>query len=78
MTDRFSEAVEELQEKSPFVCVNCGHPHDIVKVQKHLRPKPGEEVKDRFSEAVKEEGEKSAFVCESCGHSHPIRTSSRH
>ncbi len=61
MTDRFSKAVEELQEKSPFVCVSCGH-HEIPQVHED----GSTHVKDRFSDAVEESAEKSAFVCESC------------
>lgn len=67
MTDRFTEAVEELQDKSPFICSTC-RPHDIPKGQEAAQKGFKSEVHDRFSEAVAEEGEKSAFVCESCGH----------
>jgi DNA-directed RNA polymerase subunit RPC12/RpoP len=68
MKDRISKASEELQEKSPFVCTSCGHPHDIVKVRQQLQGNANVDFHDRFSDAVKEEGEKSAFKCESCGH----------
>jgi rubrerythrin len=78
MTDQFTEAVEEMEEKSHFVCVSCGHPHKIAKGSGRTAAAPGESLHDRFSEAVKESGEKSAFVCESCGHRQPIPTSSRH
>ncbi|KIH76848.1 hypothetical protein SAMN05660860_00736 [Geoalkalibacter ferrihydriticus] len=65
MTDRFTKAVEELQEKSPFICVSCGR-HEIVQGREKGSPTPDEGVKDRFSEAVEESGQKSAFLCESC------------
>ena len=78
MTDRFTEAVEEQQKKSPFVCVSCGHPHDIAKIREKIQSKPNEEVHDRFSDAVKESGEKSAFACEICGHEHVIPAKSLH
>lgn len=65
MRDRFTEAEMELQDKSPFVCVSCGHPHDIARVAKTWKTDTG--YHDRFSEAVTEEAEKSAFTCESCG-----------
>lgn len=68
MKDRVSEASEELQEKSAFVCTSCGHPNDIVKVREQLQGTANVDYHDRFSDAVKEEGEKSAFTCESCGH----------
>lgn len=72
MTDRFSKAVEELEEKSAFVCESCGHPHDIASVRRKAAEKSGTELKDRFSRPVKESAEKSAFVCVSCGHSQRI------
>ena len=68
MKDRFSEAMEELQEKSPFVCTSCGHPNDITKVHEQLRGETNVDFHDRFSDAVKEQGEKTAFKCDSCGH----------
>lgn len=68
MKDQISEAMEELQEKSPFICTSCGHPHEIAKVSEPLRGKTNVGFHDRFSEAVLEEAEKSAFKCESCGH----------
>ncbi len=61
MTDRFSKAVEELQEKSPFVCESCEH-HDLPQ----LHVDGSSHLHDRFSEAVEEMAEKSAFLCESC------------
>ena len=67
MTDRFTEAEMELQDKSPFVCDSCGHPHDIAQVKSQVLGKPVEGVHDRFSEAISELPEKSAFTCESCG-----------
>lgn len=69
MSDRFTEAVKELQDKSPFVCTSCGHPHDIKRTRKHVLNKADPAYHDEFSEAVKEETEKTAFKCESCGHS---------
>ena len=68
MSDRFSEAVKELQDKSPFVCSSCGHPHDITKVREQVLIKTDPGYHDDFSESVKEEAEKTAFKCESCGH----------
>jgi len=68
MSDRFSEAVKELQDKSPFVCSSCGHPHDITKVREQVLVKTDPSYHDEFSESVKEEVEKTAFKCESCGH----------
>jgi rubrerythrin len=68
MTDRLTEAVRELKEKSPFVCTSCGHPADISKVSVKLSDKTSTDFHDRFTDAAREEGEKSAFVCESCGH----------
>lgn len=66
MRDRFTEALEELQQKSPFECVSCTH-HDITTGREQTAAE-GHGVRDRFSEAVEESGEKSAFVCESCRH----------
>ncbi len=77
MRDEFTEATKEMQDKSPFVCTSCGHPHDIVKLREKLYGKPAE-VHDRFSEAVREEGEKSAFVCESCGSKQTIEKKDLH
>ena len=71
MTDHLTKPVKEQQDKSPFLCVSCGHPHDIAKI-KAKAAKAAEPVHDRFSEAVAESGEKSAFVCESCGHKQPM------
>ena len=68
MTDQLTKAVEELQEKSPFVCISCGHPHDIAKVREQSLGESRSSFHDDFSEAVEEEGEKTAFKCESCGH----------
>ncbi len=65
MADRFSKAVRELHERSPFVCESCGH-HDIPHTQKAMAALGGEGLTDRFSEAVEEMAEKSAFFCESC------------
>lgn len=76
MRDRFTEAELELQDKSPFICVSCGHPHDIAKTGQTY--KTGTAVHDRFSEAVLEESEKNAFVCESCGLKQPIPDKTRH
>lgn len=67
MTDIFTEASQELQEKSPFVCTSCGHPHDIVKVREQVVAKVDTSYHDHFSDAVAEEGEKTAFKCEGCG-----------
>jgi len=72
MTDRFTEAVKELQEKSPFICTSCGHPHAIAKLREQLLGKVDTTYHDRFSEAIREEGEKTAFKCESCGHKQVI------
>ena len=72
MTDRFTEAAKEQQDKSPFVCISCGHPKDIANI-KEQAAKAGASLHDRFSEAVEESGEKSAFVCESCGHEQPMQ-----
>ena len=68
MSDRFTEAVKELQDKSPFVCSSCGHPHDISKVREQVLIKTDPAYHDEFSEAVEEEAEKTAFECVSCGH----------
>ncbi len=76
MRDRFTEAELELQDKSPFVCVSCGHPHDIAKIGKTY--KTGSGVHDRFTDAVLEEAEKNAFVCESCGHKQDMPRNTRH
>ena len=73
MSDRFSEAVKELQDKSPFVCSSCGHPHDVKKVREQVLIKTDPEYHDDFSESVEEEAEKSAFKCESCGHRQVVR-----
>ena len=73
MSDRFSEAVKELQNKSPFVCSSCGHPHDITKVREQVLIKTDPAYHDDFSESVEEEAEKSAFKCESCGHRQVVR-----
>ena len=70
MTDHLTEAVKEMQNKSPFVCVSCGHPHDIAKV---LSGKPIESHRDHLTEAFKESEERSAFTCESCGHKQAIK-----
>jgi len=70
--DRFSEAEKELQEKSSFVCVSCGHPHDIEKIRKQVLTKADPAYHDEFSEAVEEEGKKTAFKCESYGHSQVV------
>ncbi|PLX77411.1 MAG: hypothetical protein C0615_05315 [Desulfuromonas sp.] len=78
MMDRFTKAVEELQEKSPFICTSCGHPHKIAGAKKHTMQKPADSVHDRFSEATREEGEKSAFVCESCGHKQELPKKNLH
>lgn len=78
MTDQLSKAMEELQEKSAFVCASCGHPNDLTKVREKTSAKVDEGVQDRFSEAVEESGEKSAFVCESCGNPQAIPTSGKH
>jgi hypothetical protein len=66
MKDRFTEAMEELQQKSPFVCASCNEHHDIA--MEHGSDAHGEIIRDRFTEAVEESEEKSAFVCESCRH----------
>jgi len=68
MTDRLSEALGELREKSPFACTSCGHPADISKGNRPLSDKTNTGFHDRFTDAAREEGEKSAFVCERCGH----------
>ena len=70
--DSFSEAEKELQDKSPFVCVSCGHPHDIEKIRKQVSTKTDPAYHDEFSEAVEEEAETTAFKCESCGHSQVV------
>ncbi|WP_305044095.1 hypothetical protein [Geoalkalibacter sp.] len=67
MRDRVMEAVEELQEKNPFVCISCD-PHDIPRGREKTYGERGDMLHDRFTEAVAESGEKSAFVCESCTH----------
>ncbi len=67
MKDRFTEAEMELKEKSPFICISCGHPNDIDNPHETSAVKLGKGVHDRFTEAVLEEAEKSAFICESCG-----------
>ncbi len=72
MTDRLTEALRELREKSPFVCTSCGHPADISKSNKRSSAKTNTGFHDRFTDAAREEGEKSAFVCESCGHRQPV------
>ena len=78
MRDQFSEAVEELETKSPFICASCGHPNKIDRISEQPVVTSGEGVKDRFSKAIKESGEKSAFVCESCGHRQSIPSPSKH
>ena len=78
MTDRFTEAEMEQQDKSPFICTSCGHPHDIAKIREKFHGKPIAEVHDRFSDAVKESGEKSAFACEICGHEQTLPDKSLH
>jgi len=55
LTDRFSEAFSELEEKNAYMCESCGEKH--VDISTH----------DRFSEAVSELEEKNAFICKSCG-----------
>jgi rubrerythrin len=65
MRDRFSEAMEEMQEKSAFTCVSCGH-HEITQVHEQMAMRTGKMLHDRFSDAVAELEEKSAFICESC------------
>lgn len=72
MPDRFTEAVKELQDKSPFVCTSCGHPHDIIKIREQVLIKTDPAYHDDISEAVEEEVEKTAFKCESCGHSQVV------
>ncbi|MDO3379510.1 hypothetical protein [Geoalkalibacter halelectricus] len=67
MTDRFTDAVKELQDKSSFICTTC-QPHEIPRGRETSEGKHMTGVHDRFSEAVAEEGEKSAFICERCGH----------
>jgi len=78
MMDRITEAMQEMQDKSPFVCTSCGHPHDIARVREQLLGKADTAYHDRFSTATKEEGEKSAFKCESCGHHQIIDTKKLH
>lgn len=68
MTDRFTEALKEMQDKSPFVCTNCGHLHDIAMVREQILGKVDPAYHDAFSEAVNEEGEKTAYKCDACGH----------
>lgn len=77
MKDQFSEAVDELQEKSAFICTSCGHPNDIAKENKPLRDKANVDFHDRFSDAVKEESAKTAFTCEGCGHRQTIKKALR-
>ncbi len=72
MSDRFTQAVTELQDKSPFVCTSCGHPHDIKKIREQIHSKVDPAYHDEFSEAVEEEVEKTAFKCESCGQSQVV------
>ena len=72
MSDRFTEAVKELQDKSPFVCTSCGHPHDITKIREQVLIKTDPTYHDDFSEAVEKEAEKTAFKCESCGQSQVV------
>ena len=72
MRDQFTEAELELQDKSPFICSRCGHPHDITKSQTTAN-NPASGVHDRFSDAVMEESERSAFVCEKCNLEQEIR-----
>ncbi|MBE0598290.1 MAG: hypothetical protein IH614_13565 [Desulfuromonadales bacterium] len=78
MTDRFTEAVKELQEKSAFICVSCGHPHEIARKPETIQMQAEPGLKDRFSEAVEESAEKSAFVCESCGERQPTPKPNQH
>jgi rubrerythrin len=68
MTDRFTDAVKEMQDKSPFVCTNCGHQHNIVNVREQVIGTIDPAYHDDFSEAVKEEGDKTAYKCDACGH----------
>lgn len=78
MTDRLSEALEELKEKSAFVCTSCGHPADIKKMTERSSATTTTGFHDRFTDAAKEEGEKSAFVCASCGHRQPVGRENLH
>ena len=55
LTDRFSNATRELEEKNAFICTSCGETHEDVSTH------------DRFSAAVEELEDKNAFVCKSCG-----------
>lgn len=72
--DRFSEAEEELSEKSGYVCPSCDTYYSKQKNKKrviaasegHLDPK----YKDRFSQASEELSEKSGYVCVSCNANH--------
>ena len=67
MTALLHEALDELNEKSPFVRTSCDRPATI-NLNKHLSDRMNSDYHDRFSEATKVEGEKTAFACESCGH----------
>ena len=78
MTDQLTKALEELKEKSAFVCNSCGHPTEIKKLQERMSKVTNLDFHDRFTDAVKEEEEKSAFVCKSCGHHEIIRTKRLH
>ena len=78
MTDLLSKAMEELKEKSPFVCTSCGHPAEIAKGNKTLTGHTNTNFHDRFTDAVREEGEISAFACESCGHSQIVKDRRHH
>lgn len=78
MTDQLTKALEELKEKSAFVCNSCGYPTEITKLQEPESKVTKLDFHDRFTDAAKEEEEKSAFVCKSCGHHEIIRTKKLH
>ncbi len=78
MQDRFTEAIKEMQDRSPFVCVSCGHPDDIAGLTGTVTTGKTPAVHDRFTEAVLEETERNAFTCESCGTRQRIRKETKH
>jgi hypothetical protein len=79
MRDQITEASLELDSKSPYLCISCGHP-DGIKTRRgqQFRYPLNDHFKDRFSEAVEELSDKSSFVCETCGRNQVVTSSTTH